>query len=100
MLYYTNSLLYTWFFVRILGVHRSESAHQGTFLQVSESALMVLAITFFPFPLTGIGYVCYNNRWSPKTTVPSTSSGEYCQDFVQESKQKPQFHRPGSLENR
>lgn len=52
--------------VRILGVHRSESAHQGMFLEVSESALMVLATTFVPFPLTGIGYVCYDSRWSPK----------------------------------
>lgn len=48
--------------VRTLGVHRSESAHQAIFLEVSESALMVLATTFVPFPLTGIGYVCYNSR--------------------------------------
>lgn len=44
----------------------TESAHQGKFLEVSESALMVLATTFVPFPLTGIGYVCYDSRWSPK----------------------------------
>lgn len=54
--------------VKILGVQKSKSANWRIFLKVSESLLMVLATTFVPCSLLGIGYVCYDSHQEKYST--------------------------------
>lgn len=54
--------------VKILGVQKSKSAHCRIFLEVSESLLMVLATTFVPCSLLGIGYICYKGHQEKYST--------------------------------
>lgn len=54
--------------VRILGVQKSKSAHWRIFLKLSESLLVVLATTFVPCSLIGIGYICYKSHQEKHST--------------------------------